>query len=212
MFPSMNSPLRNSFLSTDMNQFNFGVIDTSEMTLPVVNPPSFTSPRSLQEEEASLQQIDSFLLSGNTIMGSSQMPEIPALSQQNEEAIMYSSLRDSFPSADPAISLPSTEPSIAPVKLRSNARINTLNRGVYSSWDREGIEGSTSSGTGQPLSIGFSRQSARYESLDLLRLLNESDSGQNVDITLNVDNPLLMEEEVKEPILAPLDISGAFYS
>jgi hypothetical protein len=64
MFPSMNSPLRNSFLSTDMNQFNFGVIDTSEMTLPVVNPPSFTSPRSLQEEEASLQQIDSFLLSG----------------------------------------------------------------------------------------------------------------------------------------------------
>ena len=145
-------------------------------------------------------------------MGSSQIPEIPALSQQNEEAIMYSSLRDSFPSADPAISLPSTEPSIAPVKLRSNARINTLNRGVYSSWDREGIEGSTSSGTGQPLSIGFSRQSARYESLDLLRLLNESDSGQNVDITLNVDNPLLMEEEVKEPILAPLDISGAFYS
>ena len=141
------------------------------------------------------------------------MPEIPTLSQQNEDAIMYSSLRDSFPSADPAISLPSTEPSIAPVKLRSNARISTLNRGVYSSWDREGTEGSTSSGTGQPsLSIGFSRQSAKYESLDLLRLLNESDSGQNVDIPLGMDNPLLMEEEVKEPILAPLDISGAFYS
>ena len=64
MFPSVNSPLRNSFLSTDMNQFNFGVVDTSEMTLPVVNPPPFSSPRSIQDEEASLQQIDSFLLSG----------------------------------------------------------------------------------------------------------------------------------------------------
>ena len=141
------------------------------------------------------------------------MPEIPALTQQNEDTVMYSSLRDSFPSADPAISLPSNENSIAPVKLRSNARINTLNRGVYSSWDREGTEGSATSATGQPsLSIGFSRQSTKYESLDLLRLLNESDSGQNVDLSLGVDNPLLMEEEVKEPILAPLDISGAYYS
>ena len=67
MFPSINSPLRTSFLSTDVNQFNFGVVDTSEMTLPVVNPPSFAPARSIQEEEASLQQIDSFLLSGVNI-------------------------------------------------------------------------------------------------------------------------------------------------
>lgn len=142
------------------------------------------------------------------------MPEIPMLSQQNEDVLMYSSLRDSFPSSDPAISLPTNEPSIAPVKLRSNARINTLNRGVYSSWDREGTDGSASSGTVQQpsLSIGLSRRSTKYESLDLLRLLNESDSGQNIDPVLGVDNPLLMEEEIKEPTLAPIDISGSFYS
>ena len=59
---------RNSFLME--GQFSFGAVDTSEMELPAqthVPPP--LPPRSAQEEEASLQQIDSFLLAGVVLWG-----------------------------------------------------------------------------------------------------------------------------------------------
>jgi len=46
-----------------MNQFNFGVIDTSEMTLPVVNPPSFTS----ADQMLVLKQIDVVKREGNDV-------------------------------------------------------------------------------------------------------------------------------------------------
>ena len=168
------------------------VIDTSDMQLPDparVPPP--LPPRSLQEEEATLQQIDSFLLAGNTL----GVIDVP----QTEEPLAYGALRDSFPSND--LLLPA---EIPPVKLRASARVGTLNRGVYSSWDKEGSEGTNGGASRNSMSM----RSSKYGSLDLLRLLNEADNDGETNLQmLGAGGPLFMEEEV------PLaDMPGGFYS
>ena len=119
---------------------------------------------------------------------------------QTEEPLAYGALRDSFPSND--LLLPT---DIPPVKLRSNARIGTLNRGVYSSWDREGSEGMNNGGGSRN---SMSMRSSKYGSLDLLRLLNEADNDGETNLQmLGSGGSLFMEEEV------PLaDMPGGFYS
>ena len=91
------------------------------------------------------------------------------------------------------------------MKLRPNARVGTLNRGVYSSWDREGGEGASSGGGSRN---SMSIRSSKYGSLDLLRLLNEADNDGETNLQmLGPGGSLFMEEEV------PLaDMSGGFYS
>ena len=181
---------RNSFLFDP--SLPLPVIDTSDMQLPDparVPPP--LPPRSLQEEEATLQQIDSFLLAGNTL----GVIDVP----QTEEPLAYGALRDSFPSND--LLLPA---EIPPVKLRASARVGTLNRGVYSSWDKEGSEGTNGGASRNSMSM----RSSKYGSLDLLRLLNEADNDGETNLQmLGAGGPLFMEEEV------PLaDMPGGFYS
>ena len=86
------------------------------------------------------------------------------------------SLRSSFPGYDEPFPIMPSGPSIPPVRLRTNAGVPSLNRGVYSSWEREGTEESRRSGDlsshGAP---GIISHSTQYESLDLLRLLNEDE-------------------------------------
>ena len=82
--------------------------------------------------------------------------------------------------------------------------MGTLNRGVYSSWDKEGSEGTNGGASRNSMSM----RSSKYGSLDLLRLLNEADTDGETNLQmLGAGGPLFMEEEV------PLaDIPGGFYS
>ena len=88
--------------------------------------------------------------------------------------------------------------SIPPVHLRDNAKMTTLNRGVYSSWDHDSLNISANSnhlGHGVNTignSINITRRSAKYESTDLLRILNSSDNDLPADRLSLFDNTIMI--------------------
>ena len=73
------------------------------------------------------------------------------------------------PMADATLPVPA--PSIAPVRLRRNAAVPALNRGVYSSWERESVEDNRRSVDPMSHLGSMMTHSTKYESVDLLRLL-----------------------------------------
>lgn len=60
-FSAVQSPRRFGYSSTDLNSFSFDIFDPSDMTLTM---PAIDSSQPVTQEEASLQQIDTLLLSG----------------------------------------------------------------------------------------------------------------------------------------------------
>ena len=103
-------------------------------------------------------------------------------------------------------------PSIPPVHLRENAKMTTLNRGVYSSWDHDSLNisaNSNTSGHGMNTignSMNISRRSAKYESTDLLRILNSSENDLHADRLSLFDNTIMMGDMIpvheETPILS----------
>lgn len=87
---------------------------------------------------------------------------------------------------------------IPPVHLRDNGKVPTLNRGVYSSWDHDPLNTSTTSINssqgvyGIQNSMNMSRRSLKYESTDLLRILSEPDP--HADSLSLFDNSFLMND------------------
>lgn len=87
---------------------------------------------------------------------------------------------------------------IPPVHLRDNAKMPTVNRGVYSSWDPDPLNISTSSINsshtpfGVPNSLNTSRRSIRYESMDLIRILNESEPEYHPDSLSLFENSIIL--------------------
>lgn len=94
---------------------------------------------------------------------------------------------------------------IAPVHLRDNGKVPTLNRGVYSSWDHDPLNASTTSiNSSQGIfgiqnSMNLSRRSLKYESTDLLRILSEPDP--HADSLSLFDNSFLMNDMDHEGII-----------
>lgn len=101
----------------------------------------------------------------------------------------------------PDLADPSMLPhSIPPVHLRENAKMTTLNRGVYSSWDHDSLNisgNSNASAHGTNTmgnSMNVSRRSTKYESTDLLRILNTSDNDLHAERLSLFDNSIIMGE------------------
>lgn len=97
----------------------------------------------------------------------------------------------------PEFTSTTSQTEIPPVQLRPNARVGTLNHGVYASWDREpeGENGSLPRGS-------LPRQ--KYESLDIMKLLYETDGDMRVGAS--IDAELMMGiDGGKETSLAAID-------
>lgn len=96
--------------------------------------------------------------------------------------------------ADPEMS--SSAAPIAPVRLRRNAVLPAMNRGVYSSWDRDSTDDSRRS-LDLPSHLGsVMTRSTKYDSVDLLRLLHETEGdGKLGMLSLPMHNSLMEVEE-----------------
>ena len=90
---------------------------------------------------------------------------------------------------------------IPPVRLRPNARVGTLNHGVYASWDRE-PEGERGSLSGSLPRGSLPKQ--KYESLDLMKLLYDTDGEMRGSASLDADLMMGMDGG-KETSLATMD-------
>ena len=87
------------------------------------------------------------------------------------------------------------------MRLRPNARVGTLNHGVYASWDRE-PEGERGSLTGSLPRGSLPKQ--KYESLDLMKLLYDTDGEMRGSASLDADLMMGMDGG-KETSLATMD-------
>ena len=113
------------------------------------------------------------------------------------------------PYATPDVSmdpLSASQTDIPPVRLRTNVCINTLNHGVYSSWDNDldgSLKGQSGLGAGsfnRPNSV--SKQ--KYGSLDLLKILYDTENDPRSGVSLDMDI-VLGAEGGKDVSLPSLD-------